>query len=129
VLRTGFRAPSEATVKCGEGGKFVKRVIGLPGETVREDDHGFIWIRAPRSKTFDKLNEPYVPASRRLADSSPLRAGLASSARRSFRDAGSADDQRDQRADRDKLRERSTAELTLLSPREFRSSPGCDLGD
>jgi signal peptidase I len=63
-----FRAPSEAVIKCGEGGKYVKRVIGLPGETVREDDHGFVWIRAPRSKTFHKLNEPYVTVPRRLAD-------------------------------------------------------------
>ena len=64
-----FRAPREAALKCGEGGKFVKRVIGLPGETVREDGHGFIWIRAPRSKTFHELTEPYVPAASRLADS------------------------------------------------------------
>jgi signal peptidase I len=35
---------------------------------VREDDHGLISISAPRSKTFHLLNEPYVPASRRLAD-------------------------------------------------------------
>jgi signal peptidase I len=64
-----FRTPREAALKCGEGGKFVKRVIALPGETVREDDHGFIWIRAPRSKTFHKLTEPYVPAVSRLDDS------------------------------------------------------------
>lgn len=64
-----FRAPREAAMRCGEGGKFLKRVIGMPGETVREDDHGFIWIRAPRSKTFHKLTEPYVPAASRLADS------------------------------------------------------------
>jgi signal peptidase I len=64
-----FRAPGEAAMKCGEGGTFVKRVIGLPSETLREDDHGFIWIRAPRSKIFRKLNEPYIPAPSRLADS------------------------------------------------------------
>ena len=63
-----FRAPSAAATNCGAGGKYVKRVIGLPGETVREDDHGFIWIRARRSKFFRKLNEPYVTAPRRLAD-------------------------------------------------------------
>src|SRR5581483_3460907 len=42
-----FNTPRAAANKCGEGGTFVKRVIGLPGETVKEDDHGFIWIRGP----------------------------------------------------------------------------------
>ena len=64
-----FNTPSEAALKCGEGGTFVKRVIGLPGETVREDDHGFIWIRGPDSKTWVKLKEPYLTRQRRLADS------------------------------------------------------------
>jgi signal peptidase I len=64
-----FNTPSEAAAKCGEGGTFVKRVIGLPGETVREDDNGFIWIRGPDSKTFEKLKEPYLSADRRLLDS------------------------------------------------------------
>ena len=31
-----FKTPAEAKVKCGAGGTFVKRIIGLPGETVRE---------------------------------------------------------------------------------------------
>ncbi len=64
-----FNTPSSAAAACGEGGTFVKRVIGLPGETVKEDDKGFIWIRGPDSKTWVKLNEPYLTASRRLADS------------------------------------------------------------
>jgi signal peptidase I len=64
-----FDTPREAALKCGEGGTFVKRVIGLPGETVHEDDHGFIWIRGPGSKTWVKLKEPYLTAQRRLADS------------------------------------------------------------
>jgi signal peptidase I len=68
-----FNTPSEAALKCGEGGTFVKRVIGLPGETVREDKHGFIWIRGPDSKTWAKLKEPYVSAERRLADSGHFR--------------------------------------------------------
>jgi signal peptidase I len=63
-----FNTPSEAALKCGEGGTFVKRVIGLPGETVREDDNGFIWIRGPDSKTFEKLKESYLGAARQ-ADS------------------------------------------------------------
>jgi signal peptidase I len=64
-----FNTPSEAALKCGEGGTFVKRVIGLPGEWVREDDSGFIWIRGPDSSTWVKLKEPYLSSSRRLADS------------------------------------------------------------
>ncbi|HLX33570.1 MAG TPA: signal peptidase I [Gaiellaceae bacterium] len=63
-----FNTPRRAAVQCGEGGTFVKRVIGLPGETVREDDKGFIWIRGPDSKVWVKLNEPYVPASARQVD-------------------------------------------------------------
>jgi signal peptidase I len=64
-----FNTPSEAALKCGEGGTFVKRVIGLPDEWVREDDFGFISIRKPGAKQFVKLKEPYVKTSVRLADS------------------------------------------------------------
>jgi len=63
-----FTAPQHAALKCGEGGVFVKRVIGMPRETVREDDQGFIWIRRPGSQTFIKLRESYLSAPRRLAD-------------------------------------------------------------
>lgn len=58
-----FQTPKEAALKCGEGGTFIKRVIGLPGETVREDDGGVLEINGKR------LSEPYVSADRRLADS------------------------------------------------------------
>jgi len=57
-----FRTPPEAALRCGEGGLFVKRLIGLPGETVHEDAHGFIDIDGKR------LAEPYLSAPLRLAD-------------------------------------------------------------
>ena len=38
-----FDTPPAAKVACGEGGTFVKRLIGLPGETVTEK-HGVISI-------------------------------------------------------------------------------------
>jgi signal peptidase I len=63
-----FNTPPKAALKCGEGGTFVKRLIGLPGEQVHEDNHGFIWIREPGTDSQFKLNEPYVSAQRRLAD-------------------------------------------------------------
>jgi signal peptidase I len=48
-----FRTPPKAVQKCGEGGTFVKRLIGLPGETVNEKN-GQIYIDGR------KLNEPYI---------------------------------------------------------------------
>jgi signal peptidase I len=64
-----FNTPRKAALECGEGGTFVKRVIGLPGETVHEDRKGFIYIRGPDSKKWVKLNEPFISAKDRLADS------------------------------------------------------------
>ena len=64
-----FNTPSEAALKCGEGGTFVKRVIGLPGETVHENNKGFIQIKKPGSNEFTTLKEPYIPTQSRLADS------------------------------------------------------------
>lgn len=63
-----FNTPPRAASACGEGGTFVKRLIGLPGETVHEDKHGFIWIREPGAKKFFKLKESYLQPQRRLAD-------------------------------------------------------------
>ena len=38
-----FKTPPKAEQKCGEGGTFVKRLVGLPGETVSERN-GFVFI-------------------------------------------------------------------------------------
>jgi signal peptidase I len=65
-----FKAP-ERTNSCAAedaGTTFVKRLIGLPGETVREDDHGFIRIRRPGATSWTKLAEPYVSPAVRRAD-------------------------------------------------------------
>jgi signal peptidase I len=65
-----FKAPPKAN-RCepGDAGQtFVKRLIGLPGETVREDDHGFISIRRPGATAWTKLEEPYLSARARRAD-------------------------------------------------------------
>jgi signal peptidase I len=53
-----FKTPPEATARCGAGGTFVKRVIGLPGERVSEKN-GVIFINGKR------LKEPYVEPIRR----------------------------------------------------------------
>jgi signal peptidase I len=66
-----FNAPAAAS-KCSaeDGGMtFVKRIIGLPGETVREARRGFIWIREPGSSTWTKLEEHHwVARANRRAD-------------------------------------------------------------
>ena len=53
-----FRVPSIAKVRCGAGGVFVKRIIGLPGELWSEKN-GYVYINGK------KLNEPYIQADRR----------------------------------------------------------------
>jgi signal peptidase I len=53
-----FNTPPLAKARCGAGGTFVKRVIGLPGE-VWSEKNGYIYINGK------KLNEPYVKAGRR----------------------------------------------------------------
>ena len=65
-----FKAPAKANgCQPGDAGTtFVKRLIGLPGETVREDDSGFIWIRDSGTATWTKLAEPYLSRTTRLAD-------------------------------------------------------------
>ena len=63
-----FKTPPLAAVKCGAGGTFVKRLIGLPGETIYEDKHGFLWITPPGGKKSTRLKEPYIQPARRAQD-------------------------------------------------------------
>jgi signal peptidase I len=53
-----FHTPPLAAVRCGAGGTFVKRLIGLPGETW-EERGGYVYINGKR------LNEPYIKPDRR----------------------------------------------------------------
>ena len=52
-----FETPLAARQRCGAGGTFVKRIIGLPGERVE--------LRSERSSTYvyingRRLEEPYI---------------------------------------------------------------------
>jgi signal peptidase I len=58
-----FETPMDARQECGAGGTFVKRIVGLPGETW-EMRHGFVYINGKR------LREPYVHRDRRDVDTS-----------------------------------------------------------
>jgi len=59
-----FKTPPAAQVKCGAGGTFVKRLIGLPGDVValrlRKGD-GYVYINGR------PLREPYIDPARRGA--------------------------------------------------------------
>ena len=59
-----FKTPPAAQLKCGAGGTFVKRLIGLPGDTVevklRRGD-GYVYINGR------PLKEPYIEKARRGA--------------------------------------------------------------
>ena len=60
-----FDTPDAARVKCGAGGTFVKRLIGLPGETVEvrlRRGLGYVFINGK------ELPEPYIQASRRSTE-------------------------------------------------------------
>jgi signal peptidase I len=59
-----FNTPPLAKVRCGAGGTFVKRLIGLPGDTVSEK-HGYVYINGKL------LKESYIQADRR--DNEPAR--------------------------------------------------------
>ncbi len=57
-----FNVPPEAQAKCGAGGTFVKRIIGLPGERLQIRlirGAGYVYIDGK------KLDEPYVQRDRR----------------------------------------------------------------
>jgi signal peptidase I len=57
-----FTTPPLAKVKCGAGGTFVKRIVGLPGERVEVrvlHGDGYVFINGR------ELNEPYIQESRR----------------------------------------------------------------
>ena len=49
-----FEAPEEAAEKCGQAGTYVKRIIGLPGDTVSARDDGNVYLNG------DRLPEPYL---------------------------------------------------------------------
>jgi signal peptidase I len=53
-----FKTPPAAKARCGAGGTFVKRLIGLPGEKWSERN-GYVYINGK------KLNEPYIKPDRR----------------------------------------------------------------
>ncbi len=69
-----FKTPPEAQVKCGAGGTFVKRIIGLPGDRLQVrliKGNGYVFIDGR------KLNEPYIQAERRApASPYPSNGGL-----------------------------------------------------
>ena len=57
-----FKTPPEAQIKCGAGGTFVKRLIGLPGDTLEvrlRGGNGYVYINGK------PLNEPYIQPDRR----------------------------------------------------------------
>lgn len=53
-----FETPPLAAARCGTGGTYVKRLIGLPGE-LWEERGGYVMINGRR------LDEPYILPSRR----------------------------------------------------------------
>lgn len=53
-----FHAPAKAKAMCTEGGTYLKRVIGIPGDKVSERK-GYIYVNGRR------LGEPYVPKGER----------------------------------------------------------------
>ena len=57
-----FKTPPAAQIQCGAGGTFVKRLVGLPGETIElrlRRGNGYVYINGK------PLPEPYIQNSRR----------------------------------------------------------------
>ena len=57
-----FKTPPAAKAKCGAGGTFVKRIIGLPGERVQmrlRRGAAYVYVNGKR------LDEPYIEKNRR----------------------------------------------------------------
>lgn len=61
-----FDTPPEAEQRCGAGGTFVKRLVGMPGETW-EMRNGAVFINGRR------LDEPYLDVTRRDGQTWPPR--------------------------------------------------------
>jgi signal peptidase I len=60
-----FDTPDAARIKCGAGGTFVKRLIGLPGDTVEvrlKQGLGYVFINGKQ------LREPYLKPDRRSGE-------------------------------------------------------------
>ena len=60
-----FETPESAQIKCGAGGTFVKRLIGMPGETIEvrlERGEGYVLVNGR------KLDEPYIDPIRRSGE-------------------------------------------------------------
>ena len=56
-----FQTPPAAQARCGAGGTFVKRLVGLPASGSSCSERGHVYIDGR------KLNEPYIGAGRRDA--------------------------------------------------------------
>jgi signal peptidase I len=61
-----FDTPPAAAQRCGAGGTFVKRIVGMPGDTWEERD-GFVFINGKQ------LEEPYLEKIRRDGQTYPAR--------------------------------------------------------
>jgi signal peptidase I len=50
-----FNTPQQAEIQCGVGGVYVKRIIGLPGERISQDN-GIVFINGERLDEADYLD-------------------------------------------------------------------------
>jgi signal peptidase I len=57
-----FNTPPAAASRCSAGGVYIKRLIGLPGDSIHEDVEGYISVNGKR------LDEPYVTDLARARD-------------------------------------------------------------